>query len=77
MLIVKHFDNFLVKSVDKVQWRNQSFYRIPLSFRRILKCGPPMPKDFSPEVRDFILRLLTKEPHRRLGAGGAEEVATY
>ena len=36
-----------------------------------------MPKDFSPEVRDFILRLLTKEPHRRLGAGGAEEVATY
>ncbi len=33
-----------------------------------------MPKDFSHEVRDFILRLLTKEPHRRLGARGAYEV---
>jgi len=28
--------------------------------KRILKCSPPMPKQFTPEVRDFIARLLVK-----------------
>lgn len=46
-------------------------------FRRILKSVPPIPKSFSPEVTDFILRLLTKEPEKRLGAGGAEEVKKH
>ncbi|KAK3591833.1 hypothetical protein CHS0354_007696 [Potamilus streckersoni] len=45
--------------------------------RRILKAKPPMPKRFSPEVKDFILSLLTKEPHKRLGARGAYEVKKH
>ncbi|ESO87773.1 hypothetical protein LOTGIDRAFT_166364 [Lottia gigantea] len=42
--------------------------------RRILKCDPFMPKTFSSEVRDFILKLLVKDASQRLGANGADEV---
>lgn len=37
--------------------------------RRILKTQPPLPADLSPEVRDFISRLLVKDPRQRLGGG--------
>ncbi|XP_020289462.1 ribosomal protein S6 kinase alpha-5-like isoform X2 [Pseudomyrmex gracilis] len=38
--------------------------------RRILKSDPPpMPNDFSPQVTNFISRLLVKDPRRRLGGG--------
>ncbi|XP_008213525.1 ribosomal protein S6 kinase alpha-4 isoform X2 [Nasonia vitripennis] len=37
--------------------------------RRILKMDPPMPTFLSPTVRDFIARLLTKDPRVRLGGG--------
>ncbi|XP_032678914.1 ribosomal protein S6 kinase alpha-5-like isoform X2 [Odontomachus brunneus] len=37
--------------------------------RRILKTEPPMPDYLSPTVRDFINRLLVKDPRRRLGGG--------
>ncbi|XP_060577857.1 ribosomal protein S6 kinase alpha-5-like isoform X1 [Ruditapes philippinarum] len=42
--------------------------------RRVTKAKPPIPKSFSPVVREFILALLTKDPRRRLGANGADEV---
>ncbi|KAK3093541.1 hypothetical protein FSP39_017025, partial [Pinctada imbricata] len=41
--------------------------------RRILRAQPPMPREFSQEVRDFILKLLVKNPEKRLGARGADE----
>ncbi|XP_011494423.1 PREDICTED: ribosomal protein S6 kinase alpha-5-like, partial [Ceratosolen solmsi marchali] len=37
--------------------------------RRILKTEPPIPQGLSGFVRDFISRLLVKEPRRRLGGG--------
>jgi ribosomal protein S6 kinase alpha-5 len=37
--------------------------------RRILKTEPPIPQGLSGHVRDFISRLLVKEPRRRLGGG--------
>lgn len=37
--------------------------------RRILKTEPPMPSHMGPTVRDFILRLLVKDPRQRLGGG--------
>ncbi|KAL1124522.1 hypothetical protein AAG570_001148, partial [Ranatra chinensis] len=40
--------------------------------RRILKTNPPIPEDLSPEVSDFISKLLVKDPRRRLG-GGVED----
>lgn len=46
--------------------------------RRILKSQPPMPRFFGKHTRDFILRLLVKQPAKRLGAnGGAREVKAH
>ena len=39
-----------------------------VSSRRILHNDPPIPNWFSPEARDFVLRLLTRDPKLRLGA---------
>ncbi|EEB18286.1 Ribosomal protein S6 kinase alpha-5, putative [Pediculus humanus corporis] len=47
--------------------------------RRILNVNPPMPPGFSPEVADFISRLLVKNPRKRLGGGedDAEELKRH
>lgn len=47
--------------------------------KRILKNDPPMPDFLSRDVTDFILRLLIKDPRRRLGGGAAdaEEVKSH
>lgn len=47
--------------------------------RRILKLEPPIPKELSPELRNFISRLLVKDPRRRLGGGprDAEELKEH
>jgi ribosomal protein S6 kinase alpha-5 len=45
--------------------------------RRILKASPPIPKTFSSEAKDFILKLLTKDPGTRLGSQGAKEVKNH
>ncbi|XP_046400105.1 ribosomal protein S6 kinase alpha-5 isoform X2 [Ischnura elegans] len=47
--------------------------------RRILKTNPPIPEDISPEVADFIKKLLIKEPRKRLGGGkgDAEELKQH
>ncbi|KAL4237354.1 Ribosomal protein S6 kinase alpha-5 [Mactra antiquata] len=45
--------------------------------RRVLKAKPPIPKSFSPVVRDFIMALLTKDPKRRLGATGSDEIKRH
>ncbi|KAF3424458.1 hypothetical protein E2986_11532 [Frieseomelitta varia] len=37
--------------------------------RRILKSEPPIPSYLSPITRDFIRRLLMKDPRQRLGGG--------
>ncbi|XP_039278772.1 ribosomal protein S6 kinase alpha-5 [Nilaparvata lugens] len=37
--------------------------------KRILKTNPPIPEDLSPDVADFISRLLVKDPRKRLGGG--------
>ncbi|GIY65281.1 ribosomal protein S6 kinase alpha-5 [Caerostris extrusa] len=41
--------------------------------KRILKCAPPpIPDHLSSDVKDFIKRLLVKDPRRRLGGGKAD-----
>jgi ribosomal protein S6 kinase alpha-5 len=45
--------------------------------KRILKTNPPMPKEFSPQVRDFITKLIMKDPVKRLGYRGAKEVMAH
>ncbi|XP_014251762.1 ribosomal protein S6 kinase alpha-5-like isoform X2 [Cimex lectularius] len=47
--------------------------------RRILRTYPPIPEDLSPEVADFITKLLVKEPRERLGGGAddAEELKRH
>jgi ribosomal protein S6 kinase alpha-5 len=42
--------------------------------KRILKNQPPIPRSFSKHAKDFILKLLNKQPSRRLGANGPDEV---
>lgn len=48
-------------------------------FRRILRLEPPIPENLSASVRDFICKLLIKEPRQRLGGGpaDAEEVKSH
>ena len=47
--------------------------------KRILNLEPMMPDFLGPEVKDFILRLLIKDPRKRLGGGptDAEEVKSH
>lgn len=40
-----------------------------LFFRRILRNPPPIPDHLSAEVKDFIRRLLVRDPKKRLGGG--------
>ena len=46
---------------------------------RILNAEPMMPFYLSPDVKDFILRLLVKDPRQRLGGGpgDAQEVKAH
>ncbi|RXG52442.1 Ribosomal protein S6 kinase alpha-5 [Armadillidium vulgare] len=37
--------------------------------RRILRTQPPIPSSLSSEVKDFITKLLEKDPRKRLGGG--------
>ncbi|KAJ6888253.1 serine/threonine protein kinase IREH1 isoform X1 [Populus alba x Populus x berolinensis] len=49
-------------------------------FDNILNCKipwPRVPEEMSPEAHDLIDRLLTEDPHQRLGAGGASEVKQH
>ena len=47
--------------------------------KRILNLEPMMPDFLNPDVKDFILRLLVKDPRKRLGGGplDAEEVKRH
>ena len=45
--------------------------------KRIQKSNPPIPKSFSHDVKDLILRLLTKDPMSRMGATGAAEIKKH
>lgn len=47
--------------------------------RRILRTNPPIPEELSPEVADFITKLLVKNPRERLGGGteDAEELKRH
>jgi serine/threonine protein kinase len=45
--------------------------------KRILKSNPPIPRTFSKVAKDFILKLLTKSPAKRLGANGAHEIKSH
>ena len=45
--------------------------------KRILKSQPPMPRFFTKNTKDFILKLLIKQPSKRLGALGAVEVKAH
>jgi ribosomal protein S6 kinase alpha-5 len=38
-------------------------------YNRIVTDTPIMPMEFSSHARDFILRLLDKDPNKRLGGG--------
>ncbi|KAJ6418631.1 hypothetical protein OIU84_001907 [Salix udensis] len=49
-------------------------------FDNILNCKipwPRVPEAISPEAQDLIDRLLTEDPHQRLGARGASEVKQH
>ncbi|KAI8433582.1 LOW QUALITY PROTEIN: hypothetical protein MSG28_015603 [Choristoneura fumiferana] len=37
--------------------------------KRIVRCSYPVPTEVSPEVQDFIKKLLVKDPRKRLGGG--------
>lgn len=58
---------------------NENLQSKLLFFSRILKTNPPIPDDLSPEVSDFISKLLVKDPRRRLGGGeeDAEELKRH
>ncbi|CAG5134997.1 unnamed protein product, partial [Candidula unifasciata] len=45
--------------------------------KRIMKCNPPYSKSFSPDVKDLIQKLLTKDPSKRLGSKSVEEVKRH
>ena len=47
--------------------------------KRILRNAPPMPDWLGVDVRDFIFRLLIKDPRRRMGGGptDAEEIKSH
>ena len=45
--------------------------------RRIIKNQPLIPNHISKVAKDFILKLLTKNPKRRLGAKGLEDVKRH
>jgi ribosomal protein S6 kinase alpha-5 len=45
--------------------------------KRILKSQPPIPRAFSKNAKDFILKLLNKIPLKRLGANGAQEIKDH
>ncbi|KAJ0170454.1 hypothetical protein K1T71_013825, partial [Dendrolimus kikuchii] len=47
--------------------------------KRIVRCSYPVPPYVSPEVQDFIKKLLVKDPRRRLGGGDgdAEELKRH
>ncbi|XP_063630470.1 ribosomal protein S6 kinase alpha-4-like isoform X2 [Cydia splendana] len=40
--------------------------------KRIVRCSYPVPTEVSPEVQDFIKKLLVKDPRRRLGGGDSD-----
>ncbi|KAK4778993.1 hypothetical protein SAY86_006521 [Trapa natans] len=49
-------------------------------FDNILNCNipwPRVPEEMSAEAKDLIARLLTEDPHQRLGARGAGEVKQH
>lgn len=45
--------------------------------RRILTKGIPWPKNFPPIARDFVSRLLVKEPAQRLGNRSVDEIKSH
>ncbi|GBP26278.1 Ribosomal protein S6 kinase alpha-5 [Eumeta japonica] len=47
--------------------------------KRILRCNYPVPPDVSPDIADFIAKLLVKDPRKRLGGGDgdAEELKRH
>jgi ribosomal protein S6 kinase alpha-5 len=45
--------------------------------QRILKNEPRIPSRLSSDVRDLIRRLLEKNPQKRLGARGVEEIKKH
>jgi serine/threonine protein kinase len=46
-------------------------------FRRIVKNQPLIPNHISKIAKDFILKLLMKNPKRRLGAKGLEDIKRH
>lgn len=44
---------------------------------RILKNDPKIPGRLSPEVRDLVRRLMEKNPQKRLGARGVQEIKNH
>jgi len=54
-------------------------FKFVLLFRRILANQPPMPRTLSKQGQDLIIRLLSKDPHKRLGGGeaGFEEIKRH
>ena len=43
-----------------------------------MKCNPPFNDErFSPDTKDLIQRLLTKDPNKRLGSRSADEVKNH
>ncbi|XP_014771299.1 ribosomal protein S6 kinase alpha-5 [Octopus bimaculoides] len=45
--------------------------------KRILEKHPPIPQHFSPATKSYIISLLHKDPTKRLGYNGAEEIKQH
>ena len=48
-------------------------------FRRITNNEPPIPSSFSRDAKDLVLKLLCKNPSKRIGSGptGANEIKRH
>ena len=46
-------------------------------FLMIFKAEPQYPKHLSKNIKDLLTKLLTKDPAKRLGANGAEEIKKH
>lgn len=62
---------FYILSIQKVLLNFNYLYnkKFIIYFRRILRTQPPIPSSLSSEVKDFITKLLEKDPRKRLGGG--------
>jgi serine/threonine protein kinase len=68
-----------LKSYNLIHVCNGKIKSNIIFFSRIITAKPRIPDNISPEAADFILKLLVKNPQKRLGGGedGAQELKRH